>query len=77
MGHVDGKGLGKHAQGRAEIVEASKQKGRRGLGMMVKGFQPQDVEWDASKEEVSQLHGVHQISLFKMSGHLWLGGRFG
>ncbi|ELT98047.1 hypothetical protein CAPTEDRAFT_154782 [Capitella teleta] len=53
MGHVEGKGLGKNQQGRAEIIEASKQKGRRGLGSQVKGFEAKDVDWDASKDEVT------------------------
>ena len=32
MGYEKGKGLGKDLQGRVNIVEASKQRGRRGLG---------------------------------------------
>ena len=53
MGHKTGKGLGKYGQGRVNIVEASKQRGRRGLGMTVRGFEPSDLEWDTAKERVS------------------------
>ena len=53
MGYKEGTGLGKHSQGRVEIVEASKQKGKRGLGMRVKNFEASDVQWDEEKEEVS------------------------
>ncbi|XP_059155601.1 cap-specific mRNA (nucleoside-2'-O-)-methyltransferase 1-like [Physella acuta] len=52
MGHKEGEGLGKHGQGRTQIVEASNQRGRRGLGMVVPGLEPADVDWDFSKEEI-------------------------
>ncbi|BFZ07757.1 hypothetical protein BsWGS_10796 [Bradybaena similaris] len=52
MGHKEGTGLGKHGQGRTQIVEASTQRGRRGLGMNVTGFEPSNIEWDFSKEEI-------------------------
>ncbi|KAI8784467.1 cap-specific mRNA (nucleoside-2-O-)-methyltransferase 1 [Biomphalaria glabrata] len=52
MGHKEGEGLGKHGQGRTQIVEESKQRGRRGLGMVVPGLEPSDIEWDFSKEEI-------------------------
>lgn len=55
MGYTEGKGLGKHGQGRQEIVEASRQRGRRGLGHKIEGFEPADIEWDFEKEKVSQL----------------------
>lgn len=53
MGFKEGSGLGKHSQGRREIVEASKQRGRRGLGHKVEGFEPADIEWDFEKEKVT------------------------
>ena len=53
MGYKSGTGLGKFSQGRVEIVEASKQKGRRGLGMTPSAFKPSDVEWNFDKDEVS------------------------
>ncbi|PVD25771.1 hypothetical protein C0Q70_13431 [Pomacea canaliculata] len=52
MGFKEGSGLGKHSQGRREIVEASKQRGRRGLGHKVEGFEPADIEWDFEKEKI-------------------------
>ena len=52
MGYKKGKGLGKHGQGRVGIVEASKQRGTRGLGMVLKSFEPSDVQWDFGKEQV-------------------------
>ncbi|KAK7105134.1 cap-specific mRNA (nucleoside-2'-O-)-methyltransferase 1-like [Littorina saxatilis] len=52
MGYTEGKGLGKHGQGRKEIVEASKQRGRRGLGHKIEGFEPADIEWDFEKEQI-------------------------
>ena len=52
MGYQKGLGLGKNQQGRADIVEASQQRGRRGLGLHIKGFEQPDVEWNFEKEEV-------------------------
>ena len=53
MGHKAGTGLGKHGQGRTEIVTSSLQKGTRGLGSNVKGFEATSAEWNFEKEEVS------------------------
>ena len=36
MGYKAGTGLGKESQGRVDIVPASQQKGRRGLGLTIK-----------------------------------------
>ena len=55
MGHKAGTGLGKHGQGRTEIVTSSLQKGTRGLGSNVKGFEATSAEWNFEKEEVSRL----------------------
>ncbi|GFS91353.1 cap-specific mRNA [Nephila pilipes] len=52
MGYKTGKGLGKNEQGRVNIVEASNQRGRRGLGMKIAGLEPSDTIWDASQEEI-------------------------
>ncbi|ESO94138.1 hypothetical protein LOTGIDRAFT_161337 [Lottia gigantea] len=52
MGYKEGKGLGKFGQGRTEIVEASKQKGRRGLGLFLDGLEAEDVEWNFDLEEI-------------------------
>lgn len=53
MGHQEGKGLGKHGQGIVAPVEASMQKGRRGLGHLIKGFTPSDAGWDFDREDVT------------------------
>ncbi|XP_069879954.1 cap-specific mRNA (nucleoside-2'-O-)-methyltransferase 1 isoform X3 [Dipodomys merriami] len=46
MGFREGEGLGKYSQGRKDIVEASNQKGRRGLGLTLQGFdQELNVDW--------------------------------
>ena len=50
MGYQSGKGLGKAGQGRVEPVTASSQRGRRGLGHILKGLEDEKVEWDASQE---------------------------
>uniref|UniRef100_A0A452TY64 Cap-specific mRNA (nucleoside-2'-O-)-methyltransferase 1 n=1 Tax=Ursus maritimus TaxID=29073 RepID=A0A452TY64_URSMA len=46
MGFREGEGLGKYSQGRKDIVEASNQKGRRGLGLTLQGFDRElNVDW--------------------------------
>ncbi|XP_067609214.1 cap-specific mRNA (nucleoside-2'-O-)-methyltransferase 1 isoform X1 [Pseudorca crassidens] len=51
MGFKEGEGLGKYSQGRKDIVEASNQKGRRGLGLTLQGFdQELNVDWRAEPE---------------------------
>ena len=52
MGFQVGEGLGKFGQGRSNIVEASKQRGRRGLGFSIEGLEADDVEWVETDKEV-------------------------
>ena len=57
MGYKEGKGLGKNAQGRVNIVEASLQRGRRGLGLNLKGLEPSmDVDWKEEDDTVRSSH---------------------
>ncbi|XP_068609863.1 cap-specific mRNA (nucleoside-2'-O-)-methyltransferase 1 [Brachionichthys hirsutus] len=51
MGFREGEGLGKFGQGRKEIVEASTQRGRRGLGLTLQGFQGElNIDWREEPE---------------------------
>ncbi|CAH2256276.1 cap-specific mRNA (nucleoside-2 -O-)-methyltransferase 1, partial [Pelobates cultripes] len=51
MGFREGEGLGKFGQGRKEIVETSNQRGRRGLGLVIKGFEKElNVNWKDEPE---------------------------
>ncbi|NP_956427.1 cap-specific mRNA (nucleoside-2'-O-)-methyltransferase 1 [Danio rerio] len=64
MGFREGEGLGKYGQGRKEIVEASTQRGRRGLGLMLKGFQGDlNVDWEDEPEPSA----IEQVSWFPES----------
>lgn len=50
MGWSKGTGLGKNSQGMTQPIEVSKQRGKRGLGLQIKGLEAEDVEWDTSRE---------------------------
>ncbi|XP_061415268.1 cap-specific mRNA (nucleoside-2'-O-)-methyltransferase 1 isoform X2 [Lethenteron reissneri] len=51
MGFREGEGLGKHGQGRKEIIEASTQRGRRGLGLTLPGFEGSlEIDWRSEPE---------------------------
>lgn len=56
MGYKAGTGLGKNAQGRVDPVEASMQRGRRGLGLNIKGLEPNMfLEWSMETDPVGPI----------------------
>lgn len=67
MGFEPGRGLGRYGQGRADIIEASQQRGRRGLGFRVEGFDDKDFTWEEEEEvpEHSLLHSYCFIGYSK------------
>ena len=55
MGYIEGKGLGKNEQGRVDIIESSKQRGRRGLGLQLAGLEAnEDADWRLDENEVQK-----------------------
>lgn len=52
MGYRKDTGLGRLGQGRVEPIEASQQRGRRGLGLRLDGLDKAAVKWDPSVEEI-------------------------
>ena len=68
MGYVEGGGLGRAGQGRVEPVGISTQRGRRGLGHIVRGLEDDDnVDYDATKEHVVIEETVSWIPRVRMS----------
>lgn len=52
MGYDGKRGLGTHGQGRVDLVEESKQKGRKGLGFSYTGFSDASSQWDFENDPV-------------------------
>lgn len=80
MGFRAGHGLGKDAQGRTEPIEVSKQRGRRGLGLSMKGLEPANLEWISDKEvftveETPEWLDNQHKDLFELSDDFVVEGR--
>lgn len=52
MGYKKGSGLGRNKQGIVAPIEASKQRGRRGIGHSVKQLEPANLVWDDTYEVI-------------------------
>lgn len=73
MGFREGEGLGKFGQGRREIVEASTQRGRRGLGLTLQGFQGElNVDWRDEPEVQKPIRILQKKSVCLYSQYLYL-----
>ncbi|XP_071486988.1 cap-specific mRNA (nucleoside-2'-O-)-methyltransferase 1-like [Diadema antillarum] len=62
MGYQAGKGLGKKEEGRVNIIETSKQRGRRGLGLKMEGFEPSSLVTWSGTEEISSEETVEWLT---------------
>ncbi|XP_075224003.1 cap methyltransferase 1 [Lycorma delicatula] len=78
MGYKKGTGLGRNQQGITAPIEASKQRGRHGIGHAAKQLEPADLVWDNKYEEVSVeefpvwLECDHLQSLDQSELHDWV-----
>lgn len=61
-GYKKGEGLGKYSQGRAEPVETSKQKGRRGLGLEFTELEKVCLDFKPEEEEVKEVEDIEWLN---------------
>lgn len=61
LGYEKGKGLGKKLQGRSEPVEASTQKGTRGLGLELPEFEKASLDFRPEEEEVKVIEDIEWL----------------
>ncbi len=52
MGYDETRGLGRNALGPTKLIEESKQKGLRGLGYTMQGFNDEKAEWDFDNDRL-------------------------
>ena len=67
MGYDKTRGLGRDAQGPTKIIEESKQKGHRGLGYTVEGFNDEAADWDFDTDPVNIFIRTFSLPLFLLS----------
>jgi G-patch protein len=69
MGFDKTRGLGVNKQGPTELIEESKQKGRRGLGFTFKEFNEETAEWDFDNDPVNTFLYFIYISCYLLYRH--------
>lgn len=67
MGYQLGKGLGRFGTGITQPVEESVQKGRHGLGYLLKGLEKEEVQWEEEEVRFSSVILTSPSSLIRAS----------